>query len=100
MPERLECSGQSPQNEIFREWFVARVEKKRAVIEAVDMPAREFLECFKHFGFSRKPQNGIRVERREGKPERHVGLGNLVKTLTHKRAGERLPLNAPLTPRL
>ena len=55
MPERLECSGQSPQNEIFREWFVARVEKKRAVIEAVDMPARELLEGFKYFGFSRKP---------------------------------------------
>ena len=49
---------------------------------------------------SRQPQMEIRVELREGEPERHIGLGNLWKAITDQRAGERLPIDAPLTPRL
>ena len=49
---------------------------------------------------SRQPQMEIRVELREGEPERHIGLGNLWEAITDQRAGERLPIDAPLTPRL
>jgi hypothetical protein len=43
LPELLKRSGQGPKNEILRRRLLSPVEKKSAVIEAINMATRKFL---------------------------------------------------------
>ena len=66
LPKLLKRSGQSPQNEILRGWFLSPVEKERAVIEDVDIPARKFFECLMHLSVvSHKPLGTPEIQVRE-----------------------------------